>query len=215
MIEIPMPDSIRALPIDPIRKVPIPWFVAWIDGKPEFRLADGEKFARAIKERRCWVCGRRLDNRATYVIGPMCVINRVTAEPPCHPTCAEYSVKACPFLSRPGMVRREGGLPESVENPEGLMILRNPGVTCLWTTKTPGSKPFRTGSNVLLKLFPPTSVTFWAEGRAATYEEVETSVRTGLPTLYQMARAEGATALAALESMKLHAQRIFNLVDRS
>jgi hypothetical protein len=65
------PPSIAALPTDPVRKVPVPWFVAWIDGKPEFRVADSSKLRIAIRDRKCWVCGQRLDNRATYVIGPV------------------------------------------------------------------------------------------------------------------------------------------------
>jgi hypothetical protein len=209
MIDIPMPASIRALPIDPVRKVPVPWFVSWIDGRPEFRAADGAKFARAIRERRCWVCGGRLDNRATYVIGPMCAINRVTAEPPCHPACAEYSARACPFLSRPGMVRRENDLPEGTTS-AGIEIRRNPGVTCLWTGRTPGSKPFDAGNGILFRLFEPTAVTWWAEGRAATRGEVEDSVVSGLPILYRMAEEEGPGAVAELERLRIEAQPLFD-----
>ena len=39
----PMPSRIAALPVDE-RGYPVPWFVAWIDGKPEFRCADPAKF---------------------------------------------------------------------------------------------------------------------------------------------------------------------------
>jgi hypothetical protein len=38
-----MPESVGRLPVDH-RGYPVPWFVAWIDGKPEFRCADGEKW---------------------------------------------------------------------------------------------------------------------------------------------------------------------------
>lgn len=66
LAEIPMPASIRALPIDPVRKIPVPWFVSWIDGKPEFRCMAHERLTLAVKERLCWVCGTKLDNRATH-----------------------------------------------------------------------------------------------------------------------------------------------------
>ena len=69
--DIPMPHGVKNLPVDPIRGYPVPWFVGWIDGKPEFRCMDPAKLKLAITERRCWVCGERLDNRATFVIGPM------------------------------------------------------------------------------------------------------------------------------------------------
>lgn len=65
----------------------------------------------------------------------MCTVTRTTAEPPCHLECATFSAQACPFLTRPAIVRREGGLPEQSEKPAGIMIERNPGVTALWTVK--------------------------------------------------------------------------------
>jgi hypothetical protein len=47
------------LPVDE-RGFPVPWFVAWFDGKPEFRAMDGLKWIRAVREHLCWVCGGRL-----------------------------------------------------------------------------------------------------------------------------------------------------------
>src|SRR5262245_54991717 len=107
----PLPSRIAGLPIDPERGYPVPWFVAWHDGKPEFRTADGRKFRQAIRDRLCWVCGQPLGRHLVFVIGPMCTVNRVTVEPPCHLDCAEFSVRACPFLSKPQMTRRENDLP--------------------------------------------------------------------------------------------------------
>jgi hypothetical protein len=66
----------------------VPWFVAWFDGKPEFRAMDGLKWIRAVREHLCWVCGGRLGVWQTFVLGPMCGINRTTVEPPCHLECA-------------------------------------------------------------------------------------------------------------------------------
>jgi len=205
---IPMPAHIRALPVGP-NGFPVPWFVAWIDGRPEFRVADGSKIGLAIRERRCWACGQRLDNRATYVIGPMCAVNGVTAEPPCHPACAEYSARACPFLSRPHMVRRENDLPEGTTD-AGIPIRRNPGVSCLWTAKSPGSEPFRAGDGIMFSLFPPVTLSWWAEGRAATREEVMASVESGLPILRAIAEQQGPDALAHLDRMRREAQPLFD-----
>src|SRR5690242_2247182 len=108
-LEQPLPDRIARLPLDE-RGYPVPWFVDWVDGKPEFRAMDPAKWKRAVKERLCWVCGDRLGVLLVFPIGPMCGINRTTAEPPSHRDCALWSVRNCPFLSRPHMVRREDAL---------------------------------------------------------------------------------------------------------
>lgn len=189
---IPMPPSIAALPIDPVRKYPVPWFVTWLDGKPEFRVADGKKLVQAVRERLCWVCGTPLTpHRVTFPIGPMCTVNRVTAEPPAHRECATYSVRACPFLARPHMVRREGGIPEEASC-AGHMILRNPGVTCLWTTRAPGATLM---DGPLFSLWPPTEVSWWREGRIATQAEVREAVASGLPSLEALAQDDDDRAL--------------------
>jgi len=209
---IPMPPGVKKLPIA-ANGFPVPWFVKWLDDAPEFRVADGAKHALAIRERRCWVCGERLDNRATFPIGPMCALNRVTSEPPCHPACAEYSVRACPFLARPNMVRREGGIPEEAGF-AGHAIERNPGVVCLWTGRWPGAERFGDGmGGMLFRIFPPLAVEWWAEGRKATRAEVMASVESGLPLLRDMAEKQGPLAIEALERMFAEAQPLFERIS--
>ncbi len=190
---VPMPARIAALPVDPVRKFPVPWFVEWVDGKPEFRAADSRKLVKAVEEKRCWVCGDPLTRFMTFVVGPMCGLNRTSSEPPSHTECARYSAMVCPFLTRPHMERREGGLEElGAESSAGHMIRRNPGVTLLWTTRSynlfsdgRGGTLFRLGDHVSLE--------WYREGRAATREEVAESVRTGLPVLEALAmQQEGA-----------------------
>jgi hypothetical protein len=46
----PMPDSIAKLPRDE-RGYPVPWFVAWVNGKADFRCARAEAFSDAISGR--------------------------------------------------------------------------------------------------------------------------------------------------------------------
>lgn len=74
-----LPVRMRTLPIDE-RGYPVPWFVAWVDGKPEFRAMDPNKFRRAIKEKLCWVCGNQLGVYMVFVAGCMCGINRTSTE---------------------------------------------------------------------------------------------------------------------------------------
>jgi hypothetical protein len=202
-----IPERIKALPICPTRKVPVPFFVAWIDGKPEFRVADSAKFAVAVREKRCWVCGEPLGRYFTFVVGPMCGINRTSAEPPCHTECARYSARHCPFLNRPHMTRREGGLENLDTSCPGHMIRRNPGASLLWTTRE--YTLFGDGrGGVLFHFGEPRSVEWFYEGRPATREEVEESVRTGLPILEDLARGQSG-AMAELARMKVALERLY------
>lgn len=58
--ELPyLPRTMRELPVDK-RGYPVPWFVDWINGEPEFRAMDRRKLFRAVKENLCWVCGKPL-----------------------------------------------------------------------------------------------------------------------------------------------------------
>lgn len=198
---------LQRLPVDD-RGYPVPWFVAWVDGKPEFRAMDGAKWLLAVRERRCWVCGDRLGAYMTFVIGPMCGINRTTAEPGCHLDCAEWSARNCPFLSRPQMVRREDDFLNNehlVEESAGTAITRNPGVALLWTTKQ--FHVFNDGQGKpLIHLGDPTAVRWYAEGRPATRAEVLQSVDSGFPALLSIAeeqdRKEGCGAVKALQQYR-------------
>jgi len=196
-----LPPRIRRLPVDD-RGYPVPWFVAWLRGKPEFRAMDPKKFVLAVRERRCWVCGQALGVYLVFVVGPMCGINRTTAEPPSHLECAQWSVRNCPFMSRPQMVRREDELTRSCEgNVAGEMIKRNPGVTLLWICNDYSVFGDRQG-RPLLRMGDAVRVEWWREGRHATRAEVLESVDTGLPALRGMAEQEGNGALNELEQKK-------------
>jgi len=105
------------------RGFPVPWFVATIDGEPDFRVVDTPKLAVAIRQHRCWVCGEQLGVHLAFPIGPTCVANRVTAEPPVHRECAEFSARACPFLTKPRMRRNAQGLPEEFVAPPIWLIV--------------------------------------------------------------------------------------------
>jgi hypothetical protein len=202
-----MPDRIRRLPIDPVRQLPVPFFVGWIDGKPDFRFGDPAKIIACVNQRLCWTCGQALGRNLVFPIGPMCSITRTTAEPPSHLDCTLWSVKACPFLSRPKMVRREDELTEANKgNVSGLMIDRNPGVTCVWVCRD--YKIFRDHNRKpLFRVGDPSSVEWFREGRLATRAEVEESVRTGLPALEEVAQAESPEAVAELAKYVEDAKR--------
>ena len=193
-----MPARIARLPRDH-RGFPVPWFVRRIDGEPDFRLVEPGKLAAAHKGR-CWTCGEPLGVHRVYVIGPMCVINRVTSEPASHRDCAEFAARACPFLTRPRMRRNQKDLPEDRTVP-GIHLDRNPGAVALYETRT--ARPFRAGEGVLFRLGEPTRVDWFAEGRPATRAEIIASIESGYPQLLEVAtRYDGPDGVRELERQR-------------
>jgi hypothetical protein len=186
----------RHLPIDE-RGYPVPRFVEWIDGKPDFRVADARYMHLAIKKNLCWLCGEPMGQYKTFVLGPMCAVNRTSAEPPCHSDCATFAAMACPFLTLPKAVRREANLPADGVEAAGTMLKRNSGVTLLWTCRS--YERFHAEGGTLLWIGNPVQVHWYARGRAATRDEVMESINSGLPILAEMAAKEGARAVAQLK----------------
>lgn len=187
----PLPPRLARLPVDG-RGYPVPWFVLWRAGVPEFREMDVAKMTRAVRERRCWICGDVLGVHLTFPLGPMCAINRNISEPPSHYECARWSVLNCPFLTRPQMVRREDDRinPEAYrEHCAGVPILRNPGVMALWTTLRYRIVPDPRG-RPLFNVGEPERVEWYTQRRAATRAEVEAAIEAGLPVLVEATEPE-------------------------
>lgn len=184
-----LPEKMKHLRADK-RGYPVPAFVEWVNDEPDFRIMRRQHWVDCVARRLCWVCGLKLGVSLVFPIGPMCAVNRTTSEPPCHRECAIWSVKNCPFLSRPHMVRREDDLTREAEkNVAGIMIRRNPGPVCVWTTK--GYKVWRDDKGApLIRIGGPVRVEWFAQGRPATRDEVEESIRTGLPALEEIVRMQ-------------------------
>jgi hypothetical protein len=160
-----LPPRIARLPKDE-RGYPVPAFVEWMKERdfegqrhpgrrgepgatPDFRFIRPGFRARAFKNRLCWICGEPTGVHQVYAIGPMCVINRTTMEPASHRECAEFAVKACPFLVKPRMRR----LPMAEDEPRhvaGKMIERNPGCVCLYETRQ--AEAFAAANGWLIRL---------------------------------------------------------------
>lgn len=193
----PMPSRIAVLPRDE-RGYPVPWFVQWIDGKPVFPIMDGRKWPIAVRDKRCWICGQPLGPIMAFVIGPMCGINRTSAEPPSHLDCAKFAAMACPFLTKPRMKRLDCS-EHNTHSPPGVALMRNPGCCGIWSTKS--YSLIDAGNGRLIRIGEPTKVQWFAYGRPATFDEVRESIRTGLPTLQAMAKEEGPHSEALLVRM--------------
>jgi hypothetical protein len=198
---LPMPSRMARLPRDKHDR-PIPWFVHIDDvGIPDFRVIRLDGIGDAVRFHKCWVCGQRLGANVAFVVGPMCAINRVSAEPPAHRDCAIYSARACPFLATPKMQRRERGLPADYVDPPGNMITRNPGVALVWITRSWNA--VRVDHGLLFEFGDAEQALWYAHGREATRAEVLAPLESGLQILHEAdgvdpehARA-GRTQLAA------------------
>lgn len=207
------PKFMQNLPIDK-RGYPVPWFVDWINGEPEFRAMDMRKFLKAINQHLCWTCGTTLFGEEVFVIGPMCAVNRISSEPPSHRECAQYSALNCPFLSKPHMTRRTDEQFNAEKKPSaGVMLERNPGVTLLWFSRhhrlqnvkgRPGA-----GDGVLFQLGRPFRVEWYKQGRPATRAEVLESIESGLPIIREVAQKhDGTEGILLLERQITTAMRL-------
>ena len=199
---VKMPRAVAALPRDRHGR-PIPWFVHVDDaGVPDFRVVRAHGIELAWEFEWCWVCGRRRGRHAAFVIGPMCAVNRVSAEPPSHLDCAVYAARACPFLATPTMVRRERNLPAHRIPQPGHSIARNPGVALVWSSRTWHRfwVPAATGGNpgVLFDVGEPTAARWYAHGRDATRDEVSAAIEAGISILRAEADRDGPGATAQL-----------------
>jgi hypothetical protein len=201
------PASIQKLPVDQ-RGFPVPFFVQWIDGEPDFRVTRRDAMTACVKRDLCWICGQPLGRMKSFAIGPMCAVNRVSAEPPSHPPCARFAAEACPFLSRP-LAKRPGtaDLEErfgEVIRGEGALP-HNPGVTLVWHTLR--YSLFFT-STTMFQLGAPQRVEWFREGRAATRAEALDGMNLGLPKLREVAESEGAEATAQLQRQLQRAMKL-------
>ena len=89
-------------------------------------------------------------------------------------------------MLRPNMERRVDERMLAVkDNVAGIAITRNPGVICLWTVKA--WRTFDDGKGgTLFNIGEPRHVSWWREGRPATFAEVMESIDSGTPLLREM-----------------------------
>jgi hypothetical protein len=195
-----LPPRMRRLPVDPDRGYPVPWFVEWIKGKPDFRVASQERWNQAVRFKRCWVCGGQLGAHLVFGVGPMCLINLISAEPPSHRECAEFSARACPFLATPKERRREASMPEEATAAPGHMLLHNPGVFVTYVTRSYKVVRATAGQpGQLITMGPAEEVSYWKAGRTATREEIIDAINIGFPIVREAAEKQGNRAMAEID----------------
>lgn len=190
---------------------PVPWFVARIDGKPDFRIVDTPKVKQAYEQKLCWICGDRLGRNAAMTIGPMCTISRCISEPPSHRECAIFAAQACPFLANPRTRRNSRPFSVGVVEAPGETITRNPGAVAVWITRGYRAisvpKKHADDLGVLFEFDDPEEVMWFAEGRTATRAEVEASINSGFYLLEAEAAKHDAAAVAELHNARKVAEK--------
>jgi hypothetical protein len=107
-------------------------------------------------------------------------VKHTTSEPPSHRDCAEFAVRACPFLTQREEERRAKGLPDDSTKTPGLGLQHNPGVTMLWITKryrpwgVPEAAIREAGAQpgVRFEMGEPLVIECYREGHDATMAEI-------------------------------------------
>jgi hypothetical protein len=203
---VPMPARIAALPRDH-RGYPVPYFVEWRDGKPLFPVFSPKAWVNCVHQRKCWICGQPLGRTMIFVVGPMCTINRISAEPPSHFDCARYALEVCPFLINPRMGRVPTERFGEVSPPGGLMDEGNPGVTASWSTRA--YRIIRTATGPLVELGNPLSVDWWTRGHVATSQEAADAFIHGAAKLLKRASDEaGEQGIVAITQMIIEGRKL-------
>lgn len=174
---VPIPDCMAGRPVDR-RGFPVPWFVTVKDENGDWDFAQVEKtrWDAAFEYNRCWVSGEPLGAYKSFVSGPLGVVNLIAGDPPVKKELALWSVKVCPFLSRPLARRSEKDLGDiTVSAHQGFAVNRNPGVTAIYTTKSHARV-----NSAVVRMGPLEDITWWCQGRPATRTEVQASLDEGL-----------------------------------
>lgn len=125
-----IPEYLKHLKVNS-KGYPIPFFVAYVDGKPDFRLLDARKQGYCIDQKLCAICGKKLFKNSYYFIsGPEGYKNKIATDPAMHRNCAEYSLNMCPHLHIEKTTRRESGL-EKLHEQQGEIMLDKPPMLLL------------------------------------------------------------------------------------
>jgi len=190
----PLPERIKRLPMD-ARGFPVPWFVVWYDGKPDFRVTDADKKQLAVTARLCWVCGEPMGPDLCFVATPICAIYRDAPEPPCHRECGIFAAQACPFLTKPRMRRWESGMPEESVPAVGDVDM-SPGAAMLWITRSYRTR--EVDDDIVFEMGEPVEVLWIVEGRDATRAEAWESIKDQLSELTEHAQKRGPQAVQDL-----------------
>lgn len=190
-----MPERIRALPRDR-RGYPVPFFVEWFDGVPDFRVMNPRSLQAAVQKRLCWICGKPMMRWCAFVGGPLVVGQRISAEPPSHTDCADFAARVCPFLAIPTAMRREAKIPSHGEL-AGVQVRENPGVAAVIVTRS--FTPTATPTGPMFRIGEPTEVRWFLKGRLASRADLSEVIEVAMARFASLAPPGARTESHARE----------------
>jgi hypothetical protein len=106
--DVPMPRRIRSLQRD-ARGYPLPFIVLRdTDGVGHLAVNDETRWKRCVIQRRCPICGNRLDRVMWLVGGALSAFHERGAyrDSGMHQDCMEYALVVCPYLALPRYLGR-------------------------------------------------------------------------------------------------------------
>jgi hypothetical protein len=159
----PIPNRIRALPIDKGR--PVPYFIRWDQfGRPTQQV-DPEKIARCVEHRRCYSCGDRLGPVVAYHARVSTGVSRLVPEPAMCVECAEWFAIA-------------------FDPPQAEPLL-------VWTTSEPSKVVARDARGVITQIGEPLWIKAFAMNREATPAEIRATLQRDLVTIRELSIKHG------------------------
>lgn len=177
MKDITIPGRLASRPKDR-RGYPIPWIVTIDpDGVPHFTINDYDKHFRAVTEKRCALCGHKLNGNTWLVGGPGAAFHKMGGyiDPPVHKDCGTYALKVCPFLALTYAKRIED---KTLRGRDDVLVAVetrvNPAQPEVFVfIKTAGITPVDAGggSVVLQPKRPLLAVEFWRHGERISATE--------------------------------------------
>lgn len=101
---VPIPRRMRALQKDS-RGYPVPFVILRdTDNRPHFTVNNDRVHLRCLIEKRCQICGGRLDRREVWFVGgPGSAFdpNGAYMDSAMHGECCHYALQVCPYLAAP------------------------------------------------------------------------------------------------------------------
>jgi hypothetical protein len=173
-----VPPRMRNLPVNG-EGLPVPFVCAWIDGEPNFNVADPQKLAACHDQRWCSLCGELIGQYKAFVLDSVTGVTRTAGEPPAHIDCARFAAAA---LSRAF-------------------------VALVWVTRNYSLE--RIEDKTVFRIGEPEQTFWYAGGQRANRQEVMDSMQDALPALYELAHRDGEVAVMELDLKVARATKYF------
>lgn len=124
---VPLPKRMRRCARDR-RGMPIPYLMM-----PDSQVTmDMVKMVQCFIQKKCMICGQKLDNKKWFIGGQAASRHRLFTDPAMHEECARYAMRICPFLTHSEMKYRKK-YEEGFTDPH-VSIVRSPTQVLMQTT---------------------------------------------------------------------------------